>query len=84
MQDIDEVRQEEDKRLIWRANIGGKIKEWEAKITRQVPDERIAWKSTDGSANPGTILFCALDPGRTKITAMIEYEPEGLLRTTYF
>jgi uncharacterized membrane protein len=56
MQDIDEVRQEGDKRLIWRANVGGKIKEWEAEITRQVPDERIAWKSTDGSANSGTII----------------------------
>jgi len=29
MQGIEEVRQQGDKGLFWRANVGGKIKEWE-------------------------------------------------------
>jgi uncharacterized membrane protein len=82
MQGVEEVRQEGDKGLFWRANVGGKIKEWQAAITRQVPDERIAWKSIDGSANSGTVVFRALDSSRTKVTATIEYEPEGLLEKT--
>ena len=44
MEGVEEVRQGE-KRLFWRAKIGGKVKEWEAEITNQVPDERIAWQS---------------------------------------
>ena len=82
MEGVEEVRQQGDKHLFWRAKIGGKVKEWEAEITRQVPDERIAWQSIDGTANSGTVVFRALDPARTKITATIEYEPEGFLEKT--
>jgi hypothetical protein len=33
MEGVEEVRQEGDKRLLWRARIAGKVKEWEAEIT---------------------------------------------------
>jgi uncharacterized membrane protein len=79
MEGVAEVRQEGEKRLFWRANIGGMLKEWEAEITNQVPDERVAWESVDGSPNSGTVIFQSISPDRTKITATIEYEPEGLL-----
>src|SRR5438132_1939400 len=79
MEGVEEVRQEGDKRLFWRAKIGGKVKEWEAEITDQVPDQRIAWESVDGSPNAGTITFEELGPDRTMVTATIEYEPEGFV-----
>jgi uncharacterized protein (TIGR02271 family) len=82
MEGVEEVRQEGEKRLFWRAKIGGKVKEWEAEITEQVPDERIAWQSVDGSPNSGTIIFEELDSDRTRVTATIEYEPEGILEKT--
>jgi len=82
MEGVAEVRQEGEKRLFWRANIGGKVKEWEAEITNQVPDERVAWESVDGSPNSGTVIFQSISPDRTKVTATIEYEPEGLLEKT--
>jgi uncharacterized protein (TIGR02271 family) len=71
MEGVEEVRQEGEKRLFWRAKIGGKVKEWEAEIINQVPDEGIAWQSVDGSPNSGTIIFEELDS-----------EPEGLLEKT--
>jgi uncharacterized protein (TIGR02271 family) len=73
---------EGEKRIFWKARIGGKVKEWEAEITHQVPDQRIAWESVDGSPNSGTVIFQSISPDRTKITATIEYEPEGLLEKT--
>ena len=82
MEGVEEVRQEGEKRLFWRAKIGGKVKEWEAEIINQVPDEGIAWQSVDGSPNSGTIIFEELDSDRTRVTATIEYEPEGLLEKT--
>jgi hypothetical protein len=82
MEGVEQVRQEGEKRLFWKARIGGKVKEWEAEITNQVPDERVAWKSVDGSPNSGTVIFQSISPDRTKITATIEYEPEGLLEKT--
>jgi Polyketide cyclase / dehydrase and lipid transport/Protein of unknown function (DUF2934) len=77
MEGVEEVRQEDEKRLFWRAKIGGKVKEWKSEITSQVPDEKIAWKSVDGSPNSGTVRFQELAPDRTIVTATIEYEPEG-------
>jgi uncharacterized membrane protein len=53
MEGVEAVRQLDQQRLHWRANIGGKVEEWEALITEQHPDERIAWKNTTGAPNAG-------------------------------
>jgi uncharacterized membrane protein len=45
MEGVEEVRQEGDKRLFWRAKIGGKAKEWEAEITDQVPTKELHGKA---------------------------------------
>ena len=82
MEGVEEVRRQRNKRLLWRAKIGGKVKEWEAEITDQVPDQKIAWRSIDGSPNAGAITFEALEADRTRVDAAIEYEPEGLLEKT--
>jgi uncharacterized protein (TIGR02271 family) len=82
MEGVEEVRQEGEKRLFWRAKIAGRVKEWEAEITNQVPDQRIAWESVDGSPNSGTITFEEISADCTRVNATIEYEPEGLLEKT--
>lgn len=79
MKDVEEVRQITDKRLHWKARIGGKQKEWDSEIVEQVPDERISWRSTSGARNSGTIRFLSLGENRTRIDVQIEYEPEGAL-----
>ena len=45
MEGVTEVRQLDDKRLHWKAEIGGQEREWDAEIYEQVPDQRIAWRS---------------------------------------
>ena len=82
MEGVEEVRQEGEKRLFWKAKIAGRVKEWEAEITNQVPDQRIAWESIDGSTNSGTITFEEISADWTRINATIGYEPEGLLEKT--
>src|ERR1700751_275709 len=79
MEGVEEVRQEGEKGLFWRAKIGGKVKEWEAEITKQVPDKKITWQRGDGSPNSGTIIFEELESDRTRVTATIDYEPQGIL-----
>lgn len=39
-------------------------------------------KCVDGSPNSGTITFQELESDRTRVTATIEYEPEGFLEKT--
>jgi uncharacterized membrane protein len=79
MKGIEEVRQEGDKRLFWRARIGGKVKEWEAQITNQLPDVGIAWESLGGTIHSGIVTFESLDANRTKVVLTLEYQPEDLL-----
>jgi uncharacterized protein YndB with AHSA1/START domain len=77
MEGVHEVRQDGPKTLFWKARIGGKEKQWEAEITEQVPNKRIAWQSVDGAPNMGAVTFEPLDVEQTRVTLTMEYEPEG-------
>ena len=79
MEGVREVRQLDDKRLLWRAEIGGKEKSWEAEITEQVPDMRIAWCSISGAPNAGVVTFHRLSDDKTRIMLQMEYDPEGFV-----
>ena len=79
MEGVDEVRQLDDKHLHWKATIGGKQEEWDAEITEQVPDQRIAWRSQSGAKNEGIVIFSPVTQGKSKINLRIEYEPKGMV-----
>ncbi|MEO7558744.1 MAG: SRPBCC family protein, partial [Nitrosospira sp.] len=53
MKGVLEVRQLDDTHLHWCAEVAGKEEEWDAEITEQIPDKRIAWRSTSGAQNAG-------------------------------
>ena len=79
MEGVDEVKQLDDTTLHWKATVAGKTREWDAKITEQVPDQRIAWTNIDGATNAGVVTFHRLDDSRSKVMLQLEYEPEGLV-----
>ncbi|MGH8718080.1 MAG: SRPBCC family protein, partial [Burkholderiales bacterium] len=77
MDGVREVKQIDDTHLRWRAEIGGKEELWEAEITEQIPDKRIAWRSTSGAKNAGTVTFRGVSDKKTEVTVKFDYEPEG-------
>lgn len=77
MKGVEEVKQLGDKRLRWRAEIGGKVVEWDAEIFEQIPDQRVAWRSTSGPLNSGMVNFESLGPNRTKVWLKINYKTDG-------
>ena len=79
MEGVEYVKQLDDKRLHWRADIGGQVVEWDAEIFEQIPDRRVAWRSTTGELNSGMVNFEPLDANRTRMTAKINYKPEGAM-----
>jgi uncharacterized membrane protein len=79
MEGVEAVEQIDDKSLRWRAEIAGKSVEWTADITEQLPDKRIAWKSTSGARNAGVVDFHRLDDDSCRVTLQIDSEPEGVL-----
>lgn len=78
MEGVKEVRQLDDTHLHWVADIGGKAEEWDAEITEQMPDQRVAWKSTSGAANAGVVTFHRLDTNETKVTLQMDWQPQGM------
>jgi uncharacterized membrane protein len=81
MDGIKEVHQLDDRRLHWKAQIGGKEKEWDAEITEQIPDQRIAWKSLGGAMNQGMVTFESLSDNKSLVQLNIAYEPGGMMET---
>jgi uncharacterized membrane protein len=81
MEGVEEVRQLDDKRLHWKANILGVTREWEAEIVDQKPDQQVAWRAVGGTKNDGVVMFFG-DPmriARTRVVLRLEFEPEGLV-----
>ncbi len=78
MEGVKAVEQQADDRLHWVAEIGGRTREWDARITEQLPDQRIAWTSTDGDRNAGVVTFHRIDDNQTKIMLQVDYETEGV------
>jgi uncharacterized membrane protein len=81
MEGVKEVRQLDDTHLHWVADIGGKTEEWEARITEQSPDQRVAWTAESGTMNAGVVTFHKLDPETTRVMLQLEYEPSGVVET---
>ncbi len=79
MEGVEEVKQLDDTRQHWVANISGQRKEWYAKITEQVPDERIAWTSEGGTFTSGVVTFQRSDENKTLVILQMEYDPEGIV-----
>ncbi|MCB5185708.1 SRPBCC family protein [Methylobacillus gramineus] len=82
MEGITEVRQLDDTHLHWCANVAGQRKEWDAEITEQIPDKRIAWHSLSGTKNAGVITFHHIDDSTTRIMLQMDYDPEGVVENT--
>ena len=78
MEGVQSVHQTSNERLHWAAELGGVHKEWDALITRQVPDEVIAWQSEGGAGVDGTVIFHPVDSDRTEVELHMGYEAEGL------
>jgi uncharacterized membrane protein len=77
MSGVKQVKQLDDETLHWVVEIGGLEREFDAKITEQIPDERVAWKSVDGKTHAGVATFHRLDDQKSRVTLQMSYDPEG-------
>ena len=79
MEGVKEVRQLDDTHLHWVAAFGGQQHEWDAEVTEQKPDERIAWRNTDGKDNAGVVTFHRINDDETQVMVQMDFVPEGIL-----
>ncbi len=77
MEGVKEVKQLDAKRLHWKTEIVGRDKEWDAEITEQIADQRLAWKSRGGDIKGWVATFHQLSDYRSKVMLQLEYDPQG-------
>jgi uncharacterized membrane protein len=79
MEGVERVEQKDTTHLHWVATVGGKRKEWDAEITEQQPDRKVAWRATSGAENGGQVTFESLGSGRTRVKVRMDVDPEGIV-----
>ena len=79
MEGVESVTQLDDTHLHWVAEIGGVHREWDAEITEQAPDQRVAWRATDGTENAGVVTFHHVSDDTTRVMLQLEFDPEGVV-----
>ncbi|MHA6667722.1 SRPBCC family protein [Homoserinimonas sp. A447] len=76
---VEKIDQIGDTLTHWKVKIGGVEREFDAEITEQLPDERVAWNSIAGEENhAGVVTFHKLNDSTTRVTVQLDWEPEGL------
>jgi uncharacterized membrane protein len=75
MQDVEEVRQLDDTTVRWTARIAGAEREWDADITEQEPDQRIAWRSRGEVDHAGAVTFHRTGEDQTRVMLQMDVEP---------
>jgi len=79
MDGVDEIKQLDATHTHWVISVAGAHREFDAEITEQHPEERVAWKSTDGTTHAGVITFHRLSETTTRVTAQIDWQPDSLV-----
>jgi uncharacterized membrane protein len=79
MEGVEEIRQLDPTHTHWKTSVGGVTREFDAEITEQHPDERVAWNSTSGTDHAGVVTFHKLSDTQTRVTVQIDWSPEGIV-----
>lgn len=81
MEGVESVKQLDDRRTAWVVEIAGVHREFDADITEQRPDSRVAWRSVDAPHQEGVVTFEPLGDGGTRVRLQMTYDPEGFVET---
>jgi uncharacterized membrane protein len=76
MDGVEKIDQVTPTRTHWTTKIGGVVREFDAEITEQHADERVAWTTVDGPPQGGVVTFHRLDNDTTRVHLQMEYDPE--------
>ncbi|MEE4540560.1 SRPBCC family protein [Streptomyces sp. V4-01] len=82
MDGVERIEQRSPTLTHWVTSVGGQHREFDAEITEQIPDERVAWTTVAGEVRQaGVVTFHRLDPSHTKVMLQMEHDPQGIADT---
>ncbi|MFF8784298.1 SRPBCC family protein [Streptomyces sp. NPDC015125] len=79
MEGVEKITQLDDRHNRWTTKIGGVRREFDTEIVDQLPDDRIAWRTTTGDTRQkGLVSFQRLDETHTRVELVMDVEPSGM------
>ena len=80
LDEVDSITQLDDTHTRWKVTVGGVTREFDAEITEQHPDERVAWNSIGGETeHAGVVTFHKLSDASCRVIVQLDWEPQGLV-----
>jgi uncharacterized membrane protein len=77
---VQSITQIDDETMHWVVKIAGQEREFDAKVTEQIPDERVAWTSIGGDdKHAGVVTFHKLSDTTSRVTVQLDWEPQDAL-----
>ena len=76
---VEKITQIDDTHTHWVTKVGGVTREFDATITEQTPDQRVAWKSDRGTTHAGVVTFHRISDGTTRVMLQMDVDPEGFV-----
>lgn len=69
----------DERRFAWQLSLPGAEKSFVAELTEVMPENRIAWKTTEKVHHAGVVTFHRLDDSSSRVALQIEYDPQGFV-----
>jgi uncharacterized membrane protein len=79
MDGVESIEQLTPTRTRWVTRIAGVERRFDAEITEQHPDERVAWRTDKGTHQAGVVTFHRLDEARTRVTLQLDHDPQDVV-----
>jgi uncharacterized membrane protein len=79
MEGVERIDQLGPTKTHWVTKIAGVAREFDAEITEQHPDERVAWVTENGAHQAGVVTFHRIDDATTRVTLQLDHDPQGFL-----
>lgn len=79
MEGVERIDQVSPTKTHWVTKIAGIQREFDAEITEQHPDERVAWTTENGTHQAGVVTFHRISDATTRVTLQLDHDPEGFV-----
>ncbi|MER6216300.1 SRPBCC family protein [Streptomyces sp. NPDC001272] len=79
MEGVERIEQVDRTLTHWVTKVAGVKREFDAEITEQIPDTKVAWVTVGGETEQsGLVTFRPIDPAHTEVTLMMDFDPQGM------
>jgi uncharacterized membrane protein len=79
MHRVVSVERKDDDKIAWQEKIWFSTRQWEGEITDRRKNDRIAWKTTQGTSHSGVVSFHKLDTNLTRVLVTMDFRPSGMI-----